>query len=253
MSNPAFLADATAGFDETPARGPYTLANSNSAIFVPLPNITTSYQTIINRIKGIVADGSASTYLPADYRTVPDLVAGYKSQLSLLAKLLANPRVPSIETTFATGTSFRAINLHPLSRGTVRLNVTSPYQQPIVDYRTGSNPIDFDVYIAHTQYLRRMVNTTTLQTYGAFELTPGVSVQGDAALLNYVQDSMTFSYMHPCCTAAMLPKDKGGVVGKDLKVHGAAGLRVVDMSVLPFLPSSHLSSVAYAYGEKVSI
>jgi hypothetical protein len=37
-----------------------------------------------------------------------------------------------------------------------------------------------------------------------------------------------------------------------LKVHGATGLRVVDMSVLPVLPSSHLSALAYAVGEKVS-
>jgi choline dehydrogenase len=63
---------------------------------------------------------------------------------------------------------------------------------------------------------------------------------------------MTFSFMHPCCTAAMMPKSKGGVVGPDLKVHGADGLRIVDMSVLPLLPSSHLSATAYAVAEKVS-
>jgi choline dehydrogenase-like flavoprotein len=58
--------------------------------------------------------------------------------------------------------------------------------------------------------------------------------------------------MHPCCTAAMMPKPKGGVVDKDLKVHGAKGLRVVDMSVLPLVPAAHLSATAYAVGEKVS-
>jgi len=99
-----------------------------------------------------------------------------------------------------------------------------------------------------------MISTPTLkETYGAVELGPGDAVAGDdAALTKYVRDKMTFSFMHPCCTAAMVPKSKGGVVGPDLKLHGAAGLRVVDMSVLPMLPSSHLSQLAYAVGEKVS-
>lgn len=252
MSDPAFLADAIAGFNETPARGPYTLAGSNSASFVPLSNITADYQAIVDKIKSSAHDGSAASYLPADYRDDPSMVAGYKKQLAIIASLLADPHAPSVELPFATGTAFRAINLHPLSRGTVRLNLTDPLQVPIVSYGTGSNPIDFDVYLAHTKYLRKMVNTTALQRYGAVEVGPGSSVQTDAALLNYIKDDLTLSYMHPCCTAAMLPREEGGVVGTDLKVYGAAGLRVVDMSILPFLPSSHLSSTAYAVGEKVS-
>jgi choline dehydrogenase len=75
MGDPAFLADATAGFGEVPARGPYTLAGSNSAIFVPLANITTGYQAIVNRIHGIINDGSAASYLPADYRTDASLAS----------------------------------------------------------------------------------------------------------------------------------------------------------------------------------
>ena len=90
-----------------------------------------------------------------------------------------------------------------------------------------------------------------MQQHGAAEVGPGAGVQGDATLIEYIKDSMIFSFMHPCCTAAMLPKKKGGVVGPDLKVHGADGLRIVDMSILPLLPSSHLSATAYAVGEKV--
>ena len=252
MSNPAFLADATAGFDEIPARGPYTLAGSNSAIFVPLANITADYQTIVSRINSIIEDGSAASYLPADYRSDSTMIAGYMQQLATIAKLMNDSRVPSLESTFATGTSVRAVNLHPMSRGTVRLNLADPLGVPTVSYGTGSNPIDFDVYLAHNRYLRRMLNTTTLQSFGAVEVNPGASVQTDAALIDYIQRTMTLSFMHPCCTAAMMPKNKGGVIGPNLKVHGAAGLRVVDMSILPFLPSSHLSALAYAVGEKVS-
>ncbi|KAK1759071.1 GMC oxidoreductase [Echria macrotheca] len=252
MADPAFLADAVAGFNEIPARGPYTLANSNSAIFVPLRNITTTSQTIIERIRSMIADGSAASYLPADYRSDASMVAGYNEQLSKIADLLSNPHAPSIESTFATGTSLRAVNLHPLSRGTVRLNLTDKLQVPVVQYGTGSNPVDFDIYAAHVKYLQRVTKTTALKQFGAAEVTPGPAVQTDAQLIEYIKSSMVLSFMHPCCTAAMLPRDKGGVVDADLRVHGAAGLRVADMSVLPYLPSSHLSSVAYAVGEKAA-
>ena len=253
MADPAFLADATAGFNETPARGPYTLAGSNSAIFVPLANMTTDYEAIVAKIRAGITDGSAASYLPADYRSDPTMVAGYERQLTIIAKLLADRRVPSLETTFATGTSLRGIHLHPLSRGTVRLNATDPLQGPVVSYGTGAHPVDFDIYLAHTRYMRRMISdTATMQQYGAVDAAPGAAVQSDEALLDYVKSQLTLSFMHPCCTAAMMPRDRGGVVGTDLKVHGAAGLRVVDMSILPFLPSAHLSATAYAVGEKVS-
>jgi choline dehydrogenase-like flavoprotein len=251
MFNATFAAEATKQFDEVPARGPYTLAMSNVGIFIPLQNMTVKYDEIIKKIRKMIKDGSAVSYLPRDYRAEPTMAAGYIHQLTILAKLLANPKVPSFESAFSTGVSARALLLHPLSRGTVRLDLDDHLRQPILDYRTCSNPIDFDLNLVHTQYLRRMVTTPTMQKYGAYEVTPGVSVQTESDLLKYVKRDMTFSYMHPCCTAAMIPREKGGVVGPDLKVHGLQGLRVVDLSIIPFLPSAHTSTTAYAIGEKV--
>jgi choline dehydrogenase len=179
-------------------------------------------------------------------------MAGYEHQLKMIAKLLGNPKAPSLESTFTSGNDVRALNLHPVSRGTVRLNTTHPLELPIVDYRTESNPVDFDVYVDHVRYLRRMITTPAMQKYGAVETAPGPAAQSYAELVEYVKDAITLSFMHPCCTASMLPKNKGGVIGTDLKVYGAEGLRIVDMSVLPFLPSPHLSALAYAVGEKAA-
>jgi len=72
MFNATFAADAAAGFDEVPARGPYTLAMSNSAIFNSLPNMTADHHKIVGKIRALAADGSAAAaYLPADYRSDP--------------------------------------------------------------------------------------------------------------------------------------------------------------------------------------
>ncbi|KAK4450532.1 GMC oxidoreductase [Podospora aff. communis PSN243] len=254
LSDPTFLADALAGFNSTPARGPYTLANSNSAIYIPHPTLAgpNHTHTLTSRIHRSIHDRSALLSLPPDYSNDPALSAGYTHQLTLLASLLSDPHAPSLESTWATGNSTRAINLHPLSRGTVRLNLTHPLELPVVDYRTASNPLDFTLYIDHIRYLRKMISTKAMQAYGAVEVSPGAAVQSDEALREYVKEQMIFSFMHPCCTAAMLPREKGGVVGRDLGVYGARGVRVVDVSVLPFLPSSHLSALAYALGERAA-
>lgn len=254
MFNETFAAQAAAGFNQTPAQGPYTLAMSNSAIWVSLPNITVDYQSIVKQIRALTNTSDVSElHLPPEYGADETLIEGYRAQLRQLAELYANPCSPSLESAFATGTSVAAVLLHPLSRGTARLNRTHPFEPPVLDYRSASNPIDLAVHIAHTRYLRRMVSTDTLQALGAVGVQPAPEAQSDEELANFVRRNAVQSYMHPCCTAAMLPRDKGGVVGSDLKVHGAEGLRVVDMSVLPMLPAAHLSATAYAVGEKVRL
>ena len=57
---------------------------------------------------------------------------------------------------------------------------------------------------------------------------------------------------HPLGTAAMMPKELGGVVDAELKVYGTENVRVVDASVMPFQVSGHLTSTIYAIAEKAS-
>lgn len=252
MADPTFKADATAAFDEVPARGPYTMALGNQAIYISLPNTTPNYLSIIRKILRQTVDGSAASFLPADYRDNAALARGYRDQLAVLAKLLLNPKAPNLETPWSTGYSAPAILLHPLSRGTVRLNPADHLAQPIVDSRHGSNPVDFDMQLANVKWSRRLLDTPTMKRYGAVETAPGEAVQSDAELLAFIKSAATLSYQHPCCTAALGPKNKGGVVDNKLRVHGAKGLRVVDISVLPLVISAHTSSTAYALGEKAA-
>ncbi|KAK0622569.1 GMC oxidoreductase-like protein [Immersiella caudata] len=257
-ANATFKTAATAAFDQTPATGPYTFSSGNNAIYVSLPNITPTFRSITQTIRQMAKNGSASAYLPPDIRNDPTIIAGYKAQLLAIASLLENPKSPSLETPwvssqFPIGARVWSFILHPLSRGTVRLDLASHLAQPILDYRSGSNPVDLQIHLAQVRYLRKLFNTPTFQARGAVEVGPGAAVAGsDAALGDYVKANSFMSFLHPCCTAAMMDKGKGGVVGRDLKVHGAEGLRIVDMSVLPFLPAAHLSSTAYAVGEKAA-
>ncbi|KAK3395255.1 hypothetical protein B0H63DRAFT_369427, partial [Podospora didyma] len=255
MLDPAFRADATTGFNQVPARGPYTLSMGNSAIYVSLPHVApATYRDLVTKIRRLATAGNtAASYLPPG--TDPSVVAGYKDQLQTLANLFSNAKAPSLETPWAeSGGSALAFHLHPLSRGTVRLDPGDHLAQPILDYRMLSNPLDMDLHLAHLRFLRKLLDTPTMRRYGAVELAPGPAAAAtDDALRAYIRQTMILSFQHPCCTAPMLTRAKGGVVGPDLKVHGTpGGLRIADMSIAPLLIGSHLSATAYAVGEKAA-
>jgi choline dehydrogenase len=227
MLNATFAAAAAAAFNATPAAGPYTLALSNSFIWISLPNMTTpsTLSTLLARIRSLAgASDTSGLYLPPAYASDTSLMAGYRSQLLALADFYSNPHAPSMESAFATGTRLPAAILHPFSRGTVRLNGTNPLGLPILDYRSASNPIDMDLHLIHLRYLRRTIQSQTFRGLSAVELQPGLAAQSDEELAAYIRKSTTQSFMHPCCTTAMMPREKGGVVSAGLQVHGAAGL-----------------------------
>jgi choline dehydrogenase-like flavoprotein len=91
-----------------------------------------------------------------------------------------------------------------------------------------------------------------MKAIGLSELLPGPAILdvGDA-LEVYVRTALLTAW-HPAGTAAMLPKELGGVVDPELKVYGVSNLRVVDASIIPMLPSSHTMATVYAIAEKVS-
>ncbi|KAK3995520.1 hypothetical protein QBC44DRAFT_339942 [Cladorrhinum sp. PSN332] len=227
MLDPAFHANATSDWNSNPATGPYTLERGNTALYLSLPHTSPkTYKSLTSQIRSSVS-------------SAPD-----PSQI---------PRQPQLPNPALTTPGVLGMNLHPLSRGTVRFSTSNPLGAPIIDVRGLSNPLDLDIYLEITKYLRKIITTPTMQSFGAYESSPGpvgIGEDDDEALKEWIKDALSLSYAHPCCTAALGPKAKGGVVGADLKVHGASGLRVVDMSVLPMVPSTHLSATAHAIGEK---
>ncbi|KAM0333404.1 hypothetical protein ACHAQA_002065 [Verticillium albo-atrum] len=248
-SNATYAAEAVAQFRERPARGPYTLAMGNSAAYVALQNVTPEWQQIVANIRAQIEDRSALQYLPAS--ATEAVQEGYLAQLEILAQALEHPEHPILEMPFHTGPGI-AFLLKPLSRGSVVLNSADHDATPIVNYATGANPIDLEIMATYVDYFRRLYATDTWQELGAVEVAPGANVTDHDALIEYVKDSVVQSLMHPCCTVAMLPREKGGVVDSSLSVYGISGLRVADCSIIPTVPAAHTTTTAYAIGEKAA-
>jgi choline dehydrogenase-like flavoprotein len=84
----------------------------------------------------------------------------------------------------------------------------------------------------------------------AEEETPGRAIETDADLATFVR---THAWGHHACgTCAIGRKDRGGVLGSDFRVHGTAGLRVVDASVFPRIPGHFIAAAIYMIGEKAA-
>jgi choline dehydrogenase len=69
-------------------------------------------------------------------------------------------------------------------------------------------------------------------------------------MLDYIRSNGTTVY-HPCGTNRM-GTDQRSVVDEELRVRGVQGLRVVDASVFPLVPSSNIHPAVLMLAERAS-
>ncbi|KZT22388.1 GMC oxidoreductase [Neolentinus lepideus HHB14362 ss-1] len=138
------------------------------------------------------------------------------------------------------------------ARGTVTINSTDPFVQPVIDPKLLGT--DFDAYVAveAIKAARRFVNASVWSDFiiGPYEAWANTTT--DAEIEAYARSTGSVIF-HGVGTAAMSPKGASwGVVDPDLTVKGASGLRIVDTSVVPIVPSAHTQASAYIFAERAS-
>ena len=133
----------------------------------------------------------------------------------------------------------------------MQLISSRPFDPPIIDPRYGSNPVDLDVLLASIVYNRQVLATAPMKLLQPLQLNPRPNAT-DQEILDFIKASLQTEF-HPSGTCAMLPLDLGGVVDPQLLVYGTQNLRLVDASIMPVIPASHLQAVVYGIAEKVSI
>ena len=228
-------------------KGPLSMGVGNALATVPLPTLTDNYQTIINKAQA----QSAAQYLPSSY--TPENIAGYLKQRDILLASFARKNNGVVEIPFSGGASTSLVLEKPLSRGTVSLNPSDKYAEPVIDYNTNVNPVDMDIMVAMIKFGRKWMAAPSMQVLTPIEQSPGTSVQTDQQLANYAIQGMTASTAHGSGTSPMQPQELGGVESPDLLVYGVTGLSVGDISIMPMIPGTHPCATVYAIAEKVSM
>ena len=97
---------------------------------------------------------------------------------------------------------------------------------------------------------RALATTQALSPYIAGEYRPGPNVRTDEELLGFAREYGA-TIFHPSGTCKM-GNDPMAVVDDRLRVHGIAGLRVVDCSIMPALISGNTAAPVVMIAEKAS-
>jgi len=140
-----------------------------------------------------------------------------------------------------------ASNCHPKSRGYVRLKSHDPFESPSIQFNYLANPEDVDELVEGSMLLRRISRAQPLASLIARELQPGERLVSRKHLEEDVR-RRAGSVFHASGTCRMGPGDPGDVVDAKLRVHGLAGLRVVDASIFPLLPSGNINAPVMMVG-----
>ena len=150
------------------------------------------------------------------------------------------------------GMSCGARQQRPESRGYVRLRSADPADAPLVQPNYLADPRDQGVLLSALKLARRLMAAPAMARYFAGEILPGPTVASDDELLDFARRRGSTAY-HLVGTCKMGPAgDPLAVVDGTLKVRGVQGLRVVDASVMPQVPSANTLAATLMVAEKAA-
>lgn len=243
QSNATFAAEARAQYDSQ-QNGPLSSPTGDFLAFLPLSTYSKAGETLSSQ--AAAQDGTA--FLPAD--TPAEVVRGYQAQHKVLNERLLADDSALLEVIWDGGVMVLGLQ-HPYSRGSLKAASSSTFDAPLGDAAFLRNPLDVSFMVEAVKFTRTLTATAAIGALQPFEAVPGANVTADAAIADFVrQQSATL--FHPVGTCKLGPREEGGVVDAELRVYGVSGLRVVDASVMPLVPATHIMTTVYAVAEKVS-
>ncbi|MCZ4255439.1 choline dehydrogenase [Sulfitobacter sp. G21635-S1] len=142
--------------------------------------------------------------------------------------------------------------LRPESRGEIRLNSARPRDYPRIIPNYLSTDTDCRTVVEGVNIARRIARHAPLTSKISQEYRPDASLPMDDydATLDWARSNSASIY-HPTGTCKM-GDGKDAVVDARLRVHGIAGLRVADCSIMPEIVSGNTNAPAIMIGEKAS-
>ncbi len=141
-------------------------------------------------------------------------------------------------------------NLRPASRGSVRIVGPDARSHPAIRPNYLSDPYDREIAVRAIGLTRRICAAPALARFAPEEVLPGTQVQSEEELARAAGDIGT-TIFHPVGTCRM-GGDPMAVVDERLRVHGIAGLRVVDASIMPTITSGNTNSPTIMIAEKAA-
>jgi choline dehydrogenase len=139
----------------------------------------------------------------------------------------------------------------PDSRGTVTLRSRDPRDQPEIDCNFLAEERDARRMLEGVRLARKIGRNPALARFIELEMIPGDAVRDDQ-LLDAVASNLA-SYGHPTGTAPMGgDDDPWAVVDGHGGLRGLSGLRVIDASIIPVVPSVAINPTTIMLAERIA-
>nr|AYV89171.1 glucose dehydrogenase FAD, quinone-like protein [Tetranychus evansi] len=190
-------------------------------------------------------------YIPGG--SFPNMVLGYILNLNrdVLFKYLA-PYMLS------DGTMYAITLVRPRSTGTVKLTSADPRTPPKIDYNLFDDPRDLEAMVEGCKLILNITETPAMKAINTKQFnTPLIPCSkypfnSDPYLRCLVQ-TLTYTIYHPTSTAKMGDdNDPMAVLDPYLRVRGVAGLRVIDASAMPEVPTGNTNVPTIVLAERAA-
>ena len=187
------------------------------------------------RLPDSVFEGVNNTHYTSLPKDRPNIFFEY----STVPFLQPAPNV-SIVTAFATV-------IQPEASGYLKINSTNYQDPPLIFSNYYGSAADKAAIIAGYKQLRSILQSDHLKPVIKSEIFPGVDVTSDAQIWNAIQQSAQ-SFHHPVGTVAL-----GTVLDSNWRIKGLKGIRVVDSSAIPTLPTCQPQADVYAIAHRATL
>ena len=219
--------------------------DSTNGAFAGWPLFKHSLRYVLLR-KGVLANGSSD--LGGFFRARPESKRPD-------AQIMVDPysldfSTPTMAFDRRPGMQFFVYPLRPESRGSVMARSASPDDPPLIHPNYLATEADRATVVAAFRFVRRLAAQPALARYIAEEKTPGAAVQSDDEILDVFRTRGQSGY-HAMGTCRM-GADAKAVLDDRLRVRGAAGLRVVDLSVVPVPVSGNTNGPTMAIASRAA-
>jgi choline dehydrogenase len=136
------------------------------------------------------------------------------------------------------------------SRGRVTLRSADPTDPPRILFNLFQESSDVRRMIRGIRAARHVYAQEPLKSLIVREVVPGAECASDADLEHFIRATGAIT-QHAVGTCRMGLDDRA-VVDAELRVHGVAGLRVADASVMPNVPGGNTNAPSIMIGEKAA-
>jgi choline dehydrogenase len=141
--------------------------------------------------------------------------------------------------------------VRPESRGRVTLRSADPTAHPSIVFNYLSTHADREWWPKALRVARAILAQPAFRSYDDGETVPGTDIQTDEQLLAWVRHTGRTG-LHPTSSCKLGLDDDSVVDPATMRVHGVDGLRVVDASVMPYIPNANTYATVMMIAEKAA-